>query len=307
MNTAVVPYVISMSWGWTENQQCSITSCLGTTNEEYVAEVNAEFQKIGLRGVSIFAASGDQGAPGDANPSCINRAEPISPLFPASSPFVTAVGATMLQEEDKSSSPSRSSSRYQFGATPPPPICSTYECANVTLGSPELTCSYPTALITSGGGFSFYSPLPSWQSSFVNSYITGQTSTNLPPQQYWNATNRAIPDVAALGHNYIIRDDNDWSEGDGTSCSTPVWGGMATLINDWLLSNGKSPLGFLNPLLYKLGGQSGYFFDITVGNNKCTESACCTYGFQAAPGWDATSGLGTPNFENILNYVKANY
>jgi len=289
-NTPTVPYVISMSWGWTENEQCSITSCLGLSNEEYVAEVNAGFQKIALRGITIFAASGDQGAPGDANPHCTNRAEPISPLFPAASPFLTAVGATMLQQET---------------LVAPPPICSTYTCANVTLGSPEVTCSYPTALITSGGGFSFYSPMPSWQSTAVNSYIKSQSSS-LPPSQYWNASNRAVPDVSALGHDYLIRNNGVWMDVDGTSCSTPVWAGIATLINDWLLSNGKAPLGFLNPLLYQLGAQSGYFFDITVGNNKCTESSCCTYGFNAAPGWDAATGLGTPNFQNILTYVQKN-
>jgi tripeptidyl-peptidase-1 len=290
VNYPQVPYVISMSWGWTENQQCSITSCLGLSNEEYVAQVNAEFQKIGLRGVTIFAASGDQGAPGDANPHCVNKAEPISPLFPAASPFLTAVGATMLQQETLVAAP---------------PICNTYTCANVTLGSPEVTCSYPTALITSGGGFSFYSSMPSWQSTAVNAYIKAQTAT-LPPQQYWNASNRAVPDVSALGHDYLIRNNGVWMDVDGTSCSTPVWAGMATLLNDWLLSNNKAPLGFLNPLLYQLGAQSGYFFDVTVGNNKCTESSCCQYGYSAAPGWDATSGLGTPNFQNILNYVKNN-
>jgi len=290
VNTDVVPYVISMSWGWTENQQCSITSCMGLTNEEYVQRVNTGFQMIGLRGVTAFAASGDQGAPGDANPHCANRAQPISPLFPGSSPYVTAVGATMLQQETQVAAP---------------PICNTYTCANVTLGSPEVTCSYPTALITSGGGFSYYSPMPSWQSSAVNAYIKAQ-GTNMPPSQYWNATNRAIPDIAALGHDYLIRNNGVWEDVDGTSCSTPVWGGMATLWNDWLLSNGKAPLGFLNPLLYQLGAKSGYFFDITVGNNKCTESSCCQYGFNAAPGWDATTGLGSPNFANILNYIQTN-
>ena len=29
------------------------------------------------------------------------------------------------------------------------------------------------------------------------------------------------------------------------------------------------------------------------------EKQCCTYGFGAAPGWDAASGLGSPNFKAL--------
>jgi hypothetical protein len=46
--------------------------------------------------------------------------------------------------------------------------------------------------------------------------------------------------------------------------------------------------------------------DITQGNNKCTESRCCTSGFPATTGWDAVTGLGTPNYQKMLSYIQSN-
>ena len=69
--------------------------------------------------------------------------------------------------------------------------------------------------------------------------------------------------------------------GDGTSSSTPVWAGMLSLVNTARLSAGKPPLGFVNPLLYKMAADAATngqhpFYDITVG---CTcLSACCMWG-----------------------------
>ena len=61
----VAPTVISMSWGWPENGQCEsgIGSC--TDPQDYVTRTNTEFAKVTARGITLVAASGDQGAPGD--------------------------------------------------------------------------------------------------------------------------------------------------------------------------------------------------------------------------------------------------
>jgi hypothetical protein len=56
------PMVVSMSWGWPENKQCDIPgSCTNGTTKDYVLRVNIEWLKIGLRGITLLAASGDQG------------------------------------------------------------------------------------------------------------------------------------------------------------------------------------------------------------------------------------------------------
>eukprot|EP01094_Clydonella_sp_ATCC50884_P006525 TRINITY_DN15749_c1_g1_i1.p1 TRINITY_DN15749_c1_g1~~TRINITY_DN15749_c1_g1_i1.p1 ORF type:complete len:601 (+),score=186.32 TRINITY_DN15749_c1_g1_i1:28-1830(+) len=289
-----VPFVVSMSWGWPEDQQCQITSCGGLTSQEYVERTNAEWQKIGLRGVTLLASSGDQGAPGDSNPYCTSTQEPLSTIFPGASPFVTSVGATMLV-------PPSDAERTEDGAAPP--ICSSYDCADPTW--PEQVCSFPDALITTGGGFSDYSPRPSWQDKEVSAYLSG--ATGLPPSQYFNSSNRGFPDISALGHNYLIYLNSRWGIVDGTSCSSPVIGGMVALWNDWLLNNGYSTLGFINPLLYQMyEADNTNFKDITAGNNKCTEAKCCQYGFSASTGWDAATGLGAPVYSKMMTYIQNN-
>jgi len=289
-----------MSWGWPEDSQCQITSCNGYTSQQYVQRTNVEWQKIGLRGVTLLASSGDQGAPGDNNPYCVNTAEPVSTIFPGASPWVTSVGATMFVPPTSSS---RLNPTGANGAAAAPPICSQFDCADPTW--PEVACSFPDALITSGGGFSDYSPRPSWQSKEVATYLG--TAIGLPPAQYFNSTNRGFPDIAALGHNYLIYLGGRWSLVDGTSCSSPVIAGMVALWNDWLLNNNKTTLGFINPLLYQMfEADPTNFKDITTGNNKCTEAKCCQYGFPTATGWDAVTGLGAPNYGKMMSYIQAN-
>jgi hypothetical protein len=76
--------------------------------------------------------------------------------------------------------------------------------------------------------------------------------SKLPAAGDFNATSRGYPDVAALGHNYVI-----WASGaptlvDGTSCSAPVWGGVIGLANAARLAAGKKVLGYLNPAIYQI-------------------------------------------------------
>ena len=89
---------------------------------------------------------------------------------------------------------------------------------------------------------------------------------------------------------------------DGTSCSSPVWAGIAALLNGRRFSQGKGPIGFLNKVLYS--APAAVFTDITEGNNNCTES-CCGTGFQATTGWDPVTGLGTPNFPALASYIDS--
>jgi hypothetical protein len=63
-NAKAFPLVVSMSWGWPEPDQCQIVDCSnGQTSFSYVNKVNVEFVKLGLKGITLLAASGDQGAP----------------------------------------------------------------------------------------------------------------------------------------------------------------------------------------------------------------------------------------------------
>jgi kumamolisin len=77
----------------------------------------------------------------------------------------------------------------------------------------------------------------------------------------------------------------------GTSAVAPLWAGLVALLNEGL----GHRLGFLNPFLYRPGAQSG-FFDITTGSNGA---------YQAGPGWDPCTGLGSPNGTALAADLKS--
>jgi len=292
--TTDVPNVVSISYGWSESDQCDIDQAeclkLGVNSEGYVERVNAEFQKIALRGVSVLVASGDSGANGRTDPDC--TLPYLKPDYPAACPYITAVGATQLDKPT-------------FELSNPPPICTGqgYSCPN---GGDEVAVSYAQAEFASGGGFSNYAPMPSYQQSAVENYLN--TETKLPPATYFNRSNRAYPDVAAIGSAVLIYQGGVQAVG-GTSCSAPEFAAVVSILNQYAIKATGNPLGFLNPFLYQMAAdQPDTFHDITVGNNLCTEDGCAASckGYYCAVGWDPVSGLGSPNTANMISYINAN-
>jgi subtilase family serine protease len=76
----------------------------------------------------------------------------------------------------------------------------------------------------------------------------------------------------------------------------PQWAGIVADANQAV----GHPLGFLNPLIYRLGARgvlSTVLHDITVGNNS---GIAGIPGYNATHGWDATTGWGTPKELNAL-------
>ena len=147
-----------------------------------------------------------------------------------------------------------------------------------------------------GGGFSNTFPIPAYQKDIVEAYLE---SGKAPPTIYFNSSGRAYPDVSAFSVGFEIVVSGSIIGVDGTSCSTPTFAGVVSSLNDVRLNNGKSTLGFLNPLLYQTLQGKG-FFDITKGSNAGIGS--CP-GFDAIAGWDPASGWGSPNFGLLRDLV----
>eukprot|EP00026_Physarum_polycephalum_P006877 Phypoly_transcript_06930.p1 GENE.Phypoly_transcript_06930~~Phypoly_transcript_06930.p1 ORF type:complete len:539 (+),score=108.07 Phypoly_transcript_06930:58-1674(+) len=218
--------------------------------------VDVEFQKIGARGISIIFASGDFGT------GCLLCFE-FRPSWPASSQYVTSVGAT----------------RFINGV-------SGAEMAVDEFGS--------------GGGFSSADNQPQYQQSAVANYFKVQT--DLPAAHFYNASGRGTPDVAALGIGFQVVVSGAVQSVGGTSASAPTFSAIVALLNDKRLNAGKAPMGFLNPWLYQTQvAHPDAFFDVTDGNNQ--HGCCGLTGFRAAPGWDPVTGLGTPNFAVLATLV----
>ncbi|KAL0578129.1 hypothetical protein V5O48_003872 [Marasmius crinis-equi] len=162
--------------------------------------------------------------------------------------------------------------------------CPFHTAVGATQGVSETAASF------SSGGFSNVFARPSYQSAAVTTYLNALGNTNAGR---FNAAGRGFPDVAAQGQNVEIVVGGRASLVAGTSCSSPIFASVISLINDRLIAAGRPVLGFLNPFLY---ANPGAFFDITTGSNP----GCGTNGFPARAGWDPVTGLGTPNFAALL-------
>ena len=146
----------------------------------------------------------------------------------------------------------------------------------------------------SGGGISTTYTIPRWQQGINMSGNGGST------------TMRNIPDVAMVADNIWVIHDNGQSDAFvGTSCATPLWAGLAALVNQQRADGGLPPIGFLNPAIYAIGKGSGYnaaFHDITTGNNETFHSP---FRFSAVSGYDLCTGWGTPNGSDLINALAA--
>jgi kumamolisin len=126
-----------------------------------------------------------------------------------------------------------------------------------------------------GGGYSASFPLPSWQGT---AGVSG--------------SGRGVPDVAGdaapeTGYNILV--DGQQEVVGGTSAVAPLWAALIVLINQ----RRGNPAGFINPMLYQLRAD---FRDITKGNNGA---------YRASAGWDACTGLGSPDGRQIATGLAA--
>ncbi|RYL92308.1 peptidase S8 and S53 subtilisin kexin sedolisin [Sporolactobacillus sp. THM7-4] len=144
----------------------------------------------------------------------------------------------------------------------------------------------------SGGATSSYESIPSYQTNWSD--IVG--------------TKRGFPDVAFDADPntgvYVYSSTRDqgqkgWFQVGGTSFSSPAWAAMIALANEGRMQT-LSSLDVLNNIYSTAGstGSSGYmtnFHDITSGSN----------GYQAAPGYDLDTGIGSPIANQYLPVLSS--
>ncbi|KAJ6476613.1 family S53 protease-like protein [Mycena vulgaris] len=156
------------------------------------------------------------------------------------------------------------------------------------------------AINFTGGGFSNFFPTPSYQAAAVASFLETVPSNFAGT---FNKTGRGYPDVSLQGWNFEIVSGGDTGLVGGTSASSPTFAGIISLINDRLIAAGKPVLGFLNPFLYSTASKA--FTDITIGHNSGFVCPASSVAFDAAVGWDALTGFGTPIFDDLLAAAMA--
>lgn len=132
-----------------------------------------------------------------------------------------------------------------------------------------------------GGGVSNVFALPTWQTGLQVTLTAGGTQP---------LSMRGVPDVcgdADPESGYDVRVDGSDTVIGGTSAVAPLWAGLIARING---AAGR-PVGFINPQLY---ANTSAMRDVITGNNGS---------FAAAPGWDAASGLGSPNGSAVASVL----
>ena len=139
---------------------------------------------------------------------------------------------------------------------------------------------------------------PAYQNAAVTAYLSQPVT--FPPSSYYKSGNRATPDVAIYASSFPIVVGGSFGQVGGTSLASPLWGGVVTLINEIAVKYTGKPVGFVNALLYTMyASDPTTFNDITSGNNANCPNATCVdtcVGFYTAPGYDAVTGLGSPNW-----------
>jgi kumamolisin len=195
-----------------------------------------------------------------------------------------ALGITItVASGDNGSSDGGSGNNVDFPASSPHVLgCGGSEliAANGVIQQEVVWNDQPQGGGASGGGVSSVFALPSWQAN-----------ANVPPSPT-SGGGRGVPDVAGdaspeTGYNVLF--DGQPAVVGGTSAVAPLWAALIALLNQQRGSN----IGFANPTLYQ-NAENG-FNDITQGNNGT---------FSAGPGWDACTGLGSPN-GNQLSQILA--
>jgi len=257
-----------------DNQAKVITTSWGACEAQIsLSEQQAEstlFAQAAVQGQTIVAASGDTGSEDCVDPTTGKTVNQLAVDDPASQPNVTGVGGTRLSS---SSSPT---SQTVWNDPPTP--------ANPSANPP--TQGNPGG--AGGGGLSTTWATPAYQS----------TSGGPGVHNVYSNGRRQVPDVSADADpstGYVVYHKGSWAAFGGTSAAAPLWAGLTALAEASSSCASKSPLGLLNPSLYRVAAGSAAasaFTDVTAGDNDFT--ALQTGDYPATAGYDLASGLGTP-------------
>ena len=222
-------------------------------SEAQQERINVAFKMMGLRGVTVLGASGDGGPHWSFGPfpkrdpigAALNKVgcNHMSPLFPANSPYILAVGGITWKDNDPTQ----------------PSAWSVHE-----------GCT--------GGGFSNEFAAPTFMADTVTGYLTDTAAApGMAPASQYNATGRAYPDVSAFMDGVPLCFNGQCAKSicGGTSASTPTMAGILSLINDERLNKGLPSLGYVVPRLWQVAkdhpGEA--FIDLSVAaNTSCVST-----------------------------------
>ena len=268
VNHNVAP-VVTLSFGLCE-------AALGSAGNQFW---NSLWQQAASQGMTVFVASGDNGAAGCDSPSGASATGGKAVNGLCSSPYSTCVGGTQFKDTSNPNAYwSANSNATTFGSALSYIPEAVWNESGTAAGGSELWAG--------GGGASQVYAKPSWQ-----------TGTGVPADGH-----RDVPDVAltsAVHDGYLVAMNGAFYVFGGTSAATPSFAGLMALVNQ----KAQARQGSANPTFYALAtnqskGGAGVFHDVTSGSNSVPGQA----GFTAGTGYDAASGLGSVDATLLVNH-----
>jgi kumamolisin len=276
--------------------------------------IDEAFRDASGLGVPVFVSTGDQGSSSlrgqlaDQNEITV-YSKVVHAAYPATSPYATAVGGTMIYAENGAIT-----NEIVWSELGP------VQEGEFNNGSDKLQQGkYYYGGATGGGVSDRYKQLPSYQSG---AGINLQ-SANKPPIQ-----GRCVPDVAGnagASTGYLVSQPPNYqmpiAPVGGTSASAPMWAALAACLREALTTtfNGNIPVFIFNDFVYANGttaafrdivGGREFSYDanqnpvagafIPVGNNRSTEAD----GYSAQKGYDLCTGWGSPNGVELLKQLE---
>jgi subtilase family serine protease len=277
--------IITNSWGLVSEK---VSQGALTAHED-------SFLQAAVQGIGIYFSSGD-----DSDESQTAHVNYATVDWPASSPWVTAVGGTSLAVD------ANGNYLFEYGWG------TSRSAWDTTCSSVLAWCPTPpgTWLYGSGGGVSTLFPEPAYQNAVVGTAVFAQQGR----------VGRAVPDVSVVGDvstGFLMGQTQTFPDGSvgyseyrigGTSVSSPVFAGIMALADQ---AKGMRH-GFANPALYALDASA--FHDVVapasnvaVVRSDYVDGATAASGMlyslrtfnqtlslQAGPGWDDVTGRGSP-------------
>jgi subtilase family serine protease len=294
----------------------------GGAGAAQVAKFDAVFQQGLAKRDNFFAATGDTGTvgPSKQHKESGQYSQPVVG-YPNSSPYVVAVGGTQLQ--DGWTWDPRSDTAFNVDGSFNPAYW-----RYTSGGDTQAVWNESWAPISTGGGASSLFARPSWQQSVDPAY----GNHRLVPDTAWNAAVNGGVDVyiSAYPQYNCGNSTGCWTIYGGTSAATPQTAGLTALVNSSRQSEGKQPIGFLDPYLYQAGiGQSAYNDIVPVHEGSAPKSftgseigvgpvqksvgdlqdnqqwGSAVPGYPTTAGYDATTGWGAPDAARFVQELTA--
>jgi pseudomonalisin len=241
---------------------------LGNNSDAALTEIT---RQAAVEGKTIFVSTGDTGSScpivaaaiiGAGN-GVVNQVVPVT-NSPASLPYVTAVGGTVLYTD----------------------------------GAGHRSREYGWAY--SGGGSTLFTPEPDYQQGTAGVNVPCVTDPTVTCRGIADVSAQS-GDVTGNGYDIVMSGSYTEGGGAGTSLSSPLWAGMWTRIQSAAPTSAGN--GFANYALYRVGKDAtSYardFFD--VNSLDLTTGLPASNGlYTTGPGWDYVTGFGTPKVSGLI-------